>query len=104
MGEVSTIGLESSCQGAVHMTQDVSRLNDRPPLFDLGLLIRDEGFGSLLFAREYLLAYLGEPLTNRWVGESIHDRGIEFSDDAGRSALGAHRPDHVSTCSTGTPA
>jgi hypothetical protein len=40
---------------------DAGRLDDGPPLLDLGLMEGAQGLGRLLLAREYLLAKVGEP-------------------------------------------
>src|SRR6266849_1769261 len=66
---------------------DARRLDDRPPLLDVGFLQRTEGFGCLLLARRNLILYIGEPLTHRRVCEGIHDGSIELGDDVLRRAL-----------------
>ena len=40
-----------------------------------------ESFRRLPFAREYLLADIGEPLAYCRVGERITDRGVKFQHD-----------------------
>jgi hypothetical protein len=65
---------------------DVRRLDDRPPFFDLGLVVRGERLRRLLLARKNLLAQTGEPRTHVRIGERLHDRGVELADDGlGRS-------------------
>ena len=44
---------EAACPDSLRL--DVGRLDDRPPLLDLGLMIGAEGFRRLLLARENLL-------------------------------------------------
>src|SRR5688572_21339041 len=42
------------------LSLDVRRLEDRPPLVDLGLVVGAQRFGGLLLARENLLRKIGE--------------------------------------------
>jgi hypothetical protein len=49
---------------------DVRRLEDRPPLFDLGLLLGGERFERLLLARWNVLTLIGKSLPYGWVGQS----------------------------------
>jgi hypothetical protein len=46
---------------------DTGRLDDRPPLFDFGLLLGAECFGTLLFGRWNFLALVGHLLAHRWI-------------------------------------
>src|SRR5262249_22434216 len=67
---------------------DAGRLDDRPPLFGLGLVEGGERFRGLLVPREYLLADVGEPLAYRRVGERLDHRGVELCHDLLRRVLG----------------
>src|SRR5262249_30899287 len=67
---------------------DAGRLDDRPPLFGLGLVEGGERFRGLLVPREYLLADVGEPLAYRRVGERLDHRGVDLSHDLLRRVLG----------------
>ena len=49
---------------------DIRGLEDRPPFFDLGLLLRGKRFGRLLLARRNVLALIGKSLPYGWVGQS----------------------------------
>src|SRR6516162_868513 len=48
---------------------DPSRLDDGPPLLDVGLLQGAERFRGLLVARKELLPEIGEPLSHRRIGQ-----------------------------------
>ena len=72
---------------------DVCCLDDRPPLLDLGLLMRAEALGGLLLARREFEPKIGEPRDHRCLGQGAHDRGIERADDVLRRALG--RPERL---------
>src|SRR3954467_15370691 len=50
---------------------DVGGLDDRPPLFDLGLLERGERLGRLLRARRDVEAKLGEARLQLGIGERL---------------------------------
>src|SRR5215471_19537294 len=68
---------------------DVGRFYQRPPLFDLGLLVGKKRFRRLLRARRNVLAQLlDEPLAHGWVGHSLDDRRIELVDDGSRGGPG----------------
>src|SRR5262245_65073613 len=54
---------------------DVSRLDDRPPLLDLGLVKSAERLRRLLLARRDHVAELGEPLPYRRIRQGIDHRG-----------------------------
>jgi hypothetical protein len=60
---------------------DVRCLDDWPPLLDLGLVESAECFRRLLFAWEKLHAKIGEPLTNRPIGQRNHHRVTKLADD-----------------------
>src|ERR1700738_2188417 len=66
----------------------VRSFDDRPPLFDFGLLPCTKGLRRLLLAREAFLAKIGEPRTHCRVGQGLDNRGIEPSDDGRRRTLG----------------
>src|SRR6476659_3321166 len=55
---------------------DVSRLDQRPPLLDLGLVKCTQPLRRLLFARSDHVTQLREPLPHRGSGERIHDRRV----------------------------
>src|SRR5947208_748498 len=67
---------------------DVRRLDDRPPLFDLGLLLCGKRLRGLLVARPDFLTHVGKAPAHRWVGQALHDRGMKGSEDILRRALG----------------
>src|SRR5579864_1661473 len=70
---------------------DAGRLDDRPPLVELGLVVGGERLRVLLIGREYHLAEVFDFLLHGWSGQRRHDRGIEASDDVlGRSLGGPH--------------
>src|SRR5215475_1819542 len=48
---------------------DVRGLKDRPPFFDLGLLLRGKPFGRLLLAQRNVLALISEPLPHGRVSQ-----------------------------------
>src|SRR5215217_7657318 len=60
---------------------DVSRLDQRPPLLDLGLVKCTQRLRRLLFARRNHVTQLRESLPHREIAERIHDRGVEPGDD-----------------------
>src|SRR5262245_64489810 len=67
---------------------DVGGLDQRPPLVDLGLVVRGECLCGLLLARRNLLAESGEPLADGGIGERVHGRRSELLDDLARRSLG----------------
>src|SRR5262245_60796692 len=66
---------------------DVRGLKDRPPFFDLGLLLRGKPFGRLLLAQRNVLALIGEPLPHGRVSQGGLSRWIEFCDYLPRRSL-----------------
>src|SRR5260370_9930615 len=60
---------------------DIRCLDNRPPLLNLGLLMRAERLWRLLLGREDLLRELGKSRTNPWIGQGIHDCGVELADN-----------------------
>src|SRR5499426_2007578 len=66
---------------------DVSPLDDRPPLLDLGLVKSAERLRRLLLARGDHVAELGEPLPHPRIRQGVHDRGVELGDDVCGRAL-----------------
>src|SRR5262249_47972449 len=60
---------------------DVRRFDDRPPLLDLGRVVRGKPLRRLLLAWKYLLAEICEPRTHVRIGEGLPDRGVELADD-----------------------
>src|SRR2546428_2939433 len=73
---------------SVSFRLNVRRLDDRPPLLDLGLVEGAERFRRLLLGRENLLTKLGEPRPYRRIGQGLHHRGIELGDDVPGRVLG----------------
>ena len=71
---------------------DPSRLDDRPPFVDLGLLQRAKRLGRLLVARRQLLTELGQPALHHPIGKSLADRAIEHGDDICRRAFWGPEP------------
>ena len=68
-------------------------LDDRPPFFDLGLVMRTERFGRLPGRRHDLQAQVREALADGRVGESAGDRAIEPGDGLLVSAIAHQLPD-----------
>src|SRR6266487_4968105 len=56
---------------------DIRGLEDRPPFFDLGLLLRGKRFRRLLFASWNILALIGKQLPHGCISQSILHRRIE---------------------------
>src|SRR5438105_14852547 len=67
---------------------DAGRPDDRPPLFDLGLVECGEPFGRLLLACGNVQTEIGESRAHRGVGERLHHRAIELRDDLLRRSPG----------------
>src|SRR5215831_17377490 len=61
--------------------------DDRPPLLNIALLESTERLRRVLLARRKLLPLLGEPGTDRRIGQGVHDRGVELVDDDFRRAF-----------------
>src|SRR4029077_19216901 len=91
------------CRQASHfIPPDVRRLDDRPPLLDLGLLLGGERLWRLLLARPDSLAQVGEPLAYCRIGQGLHDGymsqndacspGIPASSNVGVSGVAGQRP------------
>src|SRR6266478_325645 len=59
---------------------DVRGFEDRPPFFDLGLLLRGKRFGRLLLARRNVVALIGKSLLHGCISQSILHRRIESCD------------------------
>src|SRR5262245_4853857 len=62
------------------LTLEVYRLDDRPPLFGLGLLKGGEGLRGLLLAWGNVEAHLDDALANAGIGDRIHGGGVELGD------------------------
>src|SRR5262245_66358729 len=60
---------------------DVSPLDDRPPLLDLGLVKSAERLRRLLLTRRDHVAELGEPLPHPRIRQGVHDRRVELGND-----------------------
>src|SRR5262249_32843357 len=71
---------------------DVDGLDDRPPLFDLSLLLCGERLRPLLLGRPDFLTELREPLAYRRIGMRICDRRMELCDHILRRLLGRPKP------------
>src|SRR4029077_2667417 len=67
---------------------DVSCLDDRPPLLDLGLVKSAQRLRRLLLARRDHVTELGEPLPHPWIRQGIHHRRVELADDVRGRAPG----------------
>src|SRR5712675_477246 len=67
---------------------DVRRLDDRPPLLDLGLLLGGERLWRLVLVRPDSLAQVSEPLAYRRIGQGLHDGDMKAGDDILRCAFG----------------
>src|SRR3981081_3749367 len=63
-GNLSADRYNRSCAAELSLSLDVRRLDDRPPLLDLGRVVGAQGLRCLLFARENLLAGVGQPLAH----------------------------------------
>jgi hypothetical protein len=83
---------------------DVGGLDDRPPLFDLGLLVRRESFRRLLLDRRNDLSKLSKRLAYRRVGERILDGAVQLGDRRLRRALRRPETNQIDTWSLGSPA
>src|SRR5712671_6710189 len=80
------------CNAKESFSFDVGRLDDRPPLFDFGLLKFPQGLGRLPVTRENLLPYVSQPSPHRRVGQGVHDCLIEFGGDSPRRTLRQPKP------------
>src|SRR6185436_1926523 len=60
---------------------DAGSLDDRPPLFDLILLVLGERFRRVHVGGEELLPGVGEPLVGRGVVARLHHRFVKLSDN-----------------------
>src|SRR5579864_5951384 len=67
---------------------DAGRLDDRPPLVQLGLVVGGERLRVLLIGREYDLAEGFDFRPRGGIGQRLHDGGIEALDDGLGSVLG----------------
>src|SRR5712692_4652581 len=70
----------------------VRRLDDRPPLLDLGFLQRAEAFRRLLLASRNLLPEVGELPADRRIGQRAHGGGSELGDHVPGRPLGHEHP------------
>src|SRR5262249_56771244 len=80
------------CSAVNSLCLDVRRLDDRPPLLDLGAVMGEQRLRGLILARGNLLAELSETLTHTRIGQSFDDRGIELIVDDFRRAFGRPNP------------
>ena len=72
---------------------DARRLDDRPPLLDLGAMQSTKLLWRLLVGREYLLANLAETRRHRRIGQGLHDSDINPMTSFG-VPFGAQSPNH----------
>src|SRR5580704_11759812 len=68
---------------------DAGRLDDRPPLVELGLVVGGERLRVLLTGREYDLAEGFDLRPQGGIGQRRHDGGIEAIDDGLGRILGS---------------
>src|SRR4051794_36284502 len=59
---------------------DARGLEHGPPLVDFGLVESRKCFRRLLLARIDFLSKLRQPMSNRWVGQSVHCCAVELGD------------------------
>src|SRR5262249_61337582 len=91
-GEVSRHYLSNAGKQAISFRLDVRRLDDRPPLLDLGLLLGGERRWRLLLARQESLAQVGEPLAYRRIGQGLHKGDMKAGDDMLRCGCACPKP------------
>src|SRR5512144_1034 len=68
---------------------DVSRLDDRPPLLDLGLVKSGQRLRRLFLARRDHVTEFREPLPHGWIGQRLDDGAIEPVNDLLGRAFGS---------------
>src|SRR5262245_15650267 len=66
---------------------DASRLDDRPPFLDLGLVESSQSLWRMLVVWHNLVAQLCKPPARHGVGQSRDDRRVELADHFPRRAL-----------------
>src|SRR6516165_45739 len=71
---------------------DPGRFDDRPPFFDLSLLLRCESVRCLFVAWPRLLSELNEALMHCRVGQTFDDTTIEFGNDLWWRCFGRPQP------------
>src|SRR3989442_4918959 len=71
---------------------DPCRLDDRPPLLNLGLLQRGNRFGRPLLARGNFASKVSKLLNDARVGQRACDGTVELANDILRRALGRENP------------
>ena len=71
---------------------DAGRLDDRPPLGDLGALVGGERLWRLLLARRNFIADVEQPPAHRRIGERFHHGGAELGDHRLGRALAGPKP------------
>src|SRR5262249_25061925 len=67
---------------------DVCRLNDRPPLLNLGPVKDSQRLWALLLAREQFLSQISKPLLHCRIGQCFENSGVQPRNDVLRSVLG----------------
>src|SRR5215467_3189711 len=71
---------------------DIGRLDDWPPLLDLGALKRRKRLWRLLVARRNLQPEIGEPPTNGSIRQRADRCGVELGENILRHPLRAEKP------------
>ena len=74
---------------------DASRLDDRPPLVDLGLLQRAKRLRGLLVARWQLLPQLGQPMLTVESPRASRTAALSLAMISCGVPLGAQSPCHI---------
>jgi len=58
--------------GSASLDLDLGRLDNRPPLLDLGRVERSQSLRRLLVARHHLVTQDYKPLARRQIGQSLN--------------------------------
>jgi hypothetical protein len=74
---------------------DAGRLDNRPPLFDFGLLMNGERFRRLALPRKKLVLEVGEPRAHPRIGHDIFDCSVELADNVLGVPAGVQSPFHI---------
>jgi hypothetical protein len=89
--EIADMADYQHCASA-SLAPDVRRLDDGPPLLDVGLLQCAEHSRRLLVARGHLISQVGELLNDARVGQRAHHCSIKLINDIFRCAPGRENP------------
>src|SRR5262249_33923660 len=92
LSKFSTTAMTDLLRVTVSFRLDVGRLDNRPPLLDLGTLKRRKLFRRLLFARRDVQSEIGEPTDDGRVRERADRRSIELGENVLRHGLGPEQP------------